>query len=44
MGAYKTPELASKPETYSVNLSVDDIRNAFALDKLASITMRAGKT
>lgn len=26
------------------NLSVNDIRNAFALDKLASITMRAGKT
>lgn len=28
----------------SLNLSVNDIRNAFALDKLASITMRAGKT
>lgn len=26
------------------NISVNDIRNAFALDKLASITMRAGKT
>lgn len=28
----------------ALNLSVNDIRNAFALDKLASITMRAGKT
>ena len=28
----------------ALNLSVNDIRNAFALDKLASVTMRAGKT
>lgn len=28
----------------STKISVNDIRNAFALDKLASITMRAGKT
>lgn len=28
----------------ATNISVNDIRNAFALDKLASITMRAGKT
>ena len=28
----------------ALNLSVNDIRNAFALDKLASVTMRAGRT
>ena len=34
----------TQSETGGVTISVADIRNAFALDKLLSITMRAGKT
>lgn len=42
----RTAGIAIDPTTFSSGgvLSTADIRNAFALDKLASITMRAGKT